>query len=963
MTYRLFSSSPALCCFFILGDIFMSIQKISDDWGSVFDTFANNSGTESSGADKAIRSEFCSIHFRDEAEVIRILESLDWSFNDDDTTYLSHDIHPYPAKFAPQLPAQIIKLLSSAGEMVWDPFGGSGTTALEALLHDRSCISTDINPIGSIIGKAKTSALCSAEEQELDRLIMKLEYYTSNEKYLAEQINSDRNALAAEIPAIPNIAKWFNPSVICELAFLKYMIKKELQTDAAADIAKASLSKIITRVSNQENETTYRAVQKVISITDTTKLFLRDLKANYTKIKALSSQLGYRSCRFITANVMEPVVGEGKPLKAEEVDLIVTSPPYPNAFDYHLYHRFRIFWLDGDPREMGKAEIGSHLKYQRSRNTFSQFENEMRPVLNNCLKALKSGRYAVFILGNAVFDGKEYKTAERISALAESIGFKRIAMLDRPLPENKRSIKSWARRAVTEQILILKKPALPADISLIPVKYRLWPYEKTISSLERRILAGADADRFKIAPQKVNELKNLTFYQAYRLNGTEFDTWQSILENGKGGSNSGRKDPKYLTHGIHPYKGKFYPQLVRPLLNILNVPKGGTVFDPFCGSGTVLLESILNGYQAFGCDINPIAVEIASAKSSVCTVPPYAFEKHISLFRKELLRYQTGTYTNVFPASAIEEIQSWFPEKVICKMGFILTKIKEVPDERIKCFLRVILSSIIRDVSQQEPTDLRIRRRKQPIDDAPVLEMYMEALEKQYGNIMSFYKIRNYAPYRIGCASVWRGNATRADNVRLNLPAGGVDIVITSPPYATALPYIDTNRLNMLVLSGINASMRVPIEAEMTGTREINKSTRVYYEQKIEQQCFDGISSPLAKDIIRKIYEQNLDANVGFRRKNMAALIYMYFRDMSEVLHTMNSAVKSGGHICIVIGDTKTTTGKEKVVIRTTEVLRETAARLGWSLTWDLPISVTVERYLHMNHSITENNILMFKKP
>ena len=192
-------------------------------------------------------------------------------------------------------------------------------------------------------------------------------------------------------------------------------------------------------------------------------------------------------------------------------------------------------------------------------------------------------------------------------------------------------------------------------------------------------------------------------------------------------------------------------------------------------------------------------------------------------------------------------------------MGFILTKIKEVPDERIKCFLRVILSSIIRDVSQQEPTDLRIRRRKQPIDDAPVLEMYMEALEKQYGNIMSFYKIRNYAPYRIGCASVWRGNATRADNVRLNLPAGGVDIVITSPPYATALPYIDTNRLNMLVLSGINASMRVPIEAEMTGTREINKSTRVYYEQKIEQQCFDGISSPLAKDIIRKIYEQRCE--------------------------------------------------------------------------------------------------------
>ena len=95
----------------------------------------------------------------------------------------------------------------------------------------------------------------------------------------------------------------------------------------------------------------------------------------------------------------------------------------------------------------------------------------------------------------------------------------------------------------------------------------------------------------------------------------------------------------------------------------------------------------------------------------------------------------------------------------------------------------------------------------------------------------------------------------------------------------------------------------------------------------------------------------------------MAALLYMYFNDMSQIMASLNTVVKRGGHICIVIGDTKTTTGAETTAIKTTTVLRETGKSLGWDLIYDIPISVTVEKYLHMNNSITENNILIFQKP
>lgn len=907
-------------------------------------------------------NELDSIQYNNKDDVISAFKKIDWSFSEENTSYLSHDIHPYPAKFPPQLPAQVIKLLSSQGEMIWDPFGGSGTTALEALLNDRNCISTDINPIGSIIGKAKTTALQPEDELEINRFIERIEYFSQNAATMANYIEDNTTELEKEVPKIPNIEKWFNSSVICELAFIKHLINTELNRDTTKVIAKASLSKIITRVSNQESETTYRAVTREINIGEVIEIFLKDLKVNFQKIKQLSELLGYRTCSFITTDVMQEIVGQDKIIKNGEIDLIITSPPYPNAFDYHLYHRFRIFWLDGNPVNVGKSEIGSHLKYQREKKSFEQFEKEMTPVLENCFLALKPGRYSVFVLGNAVFNGEEYETAERIGYLAQTIGFEFISIIDRALPKTKRSVKSWARRATNEQILILRKPITPSDISLLPVDYRLWSYEKTISDIERQTLCKNNSDNFSINEAVViYPYKSLTFYKSFIVNGTEFRTWQNILEHGCDNYSS-RKDPKYLTHGIHPYKGKFYPQLVRPLLNILKIPKGGVVFDPFCGSGTVALESILNGYNAYGCDINPTAVEISIAKNTIINVEPYKFQKQIYLFQQELQNYVEKDYSNYFDQNAIEEIRSWFPEKVISKMGFIISKISKVTDARIRVFLRVILSSIIREISQQDPSDLRIRRRKEPIEDAPVIELFLNNLKKQHNNIMYFHSIRNNAPNRIGEAVIWRGNSTDYDSVNKQLKESKVDVVITSPPYATALPYIDTNRLNMLVLDGLNANKRIPLEAEMTGTREIKKSTRNIYETKICNCDFETIISSTAKDIINSLYIENENADVGFRRKNMAALIYMYFRDMTNVMSTLDLVVKPGGYICIVIGDTKTTTGKGKLIIRTTQVLRETGTHFGWKLINDVPIRVTKEKYLHMNNSITENDILIFKK-
>jgi len=901
--------------------------------------------------------------------VLKIMKDIDWSFQDNATGYLSHDIHPYPAKFIPQIPETIINKLSAPGELIWDPFGGCGTTALEAILNNRRCISTDINPLGEIIGKAKTTTLTIEHENDMIDFLNKIETINSNADNLQSYIEKYQLELKNEIPEIPNLNKWFAANAVIELSLIKHLINSQLAFDETNTIARASLSKIINKVSNQESETRYCAIDKEVEIGHTISAFISDLKTNFGKIKSLWNLLSYRTAGFYTIDVMTDIIGEDKPIKKNSVDLIVTSPPYPNAFDYHLYHRFRIFWIGGDPREMGKHEIGSHLRHQKEKTGFENFLKEMKLGVTNFYSALKPGRYAVLVLGDAIFKGELFHTAKEVGEMSKEIGFEVVGIIDRPLHDTKRSMQNGARRAKEEQLLILKKPGDKINVTLSNAPYKLWAYEENIKKIELKSLLSnyreIDDKTIEVSPYESNKLKRLTFYHGFSINSaTTESTWQSIIENGDAKESVvSRKDPKYVTHGIHPYKGKFYPQLVKPLLNISKAEPGSIVFDPFCGSGTVVLEGLLNGYQAYGCDVNPIAIEIAKAKTEVLFVDPYMLDRTLDNFHRKLESAPVSErFANIFDESAIEEINSWFPKPVVEKMGWLLSEISEVPDVRNQRFLNVILSSIIREISQQDPTDLRIRRRKNPIDDAPVYEMFDSVLLEQKKRILSFAKIKHFASFEFLKPIIWKGNSTNDSLFSENFKADSVDTVITSPPYATALPYIDTNRLSLLVLQGQTSSKRKTIEAELTGTREITKKVRYEYERKIDASDFGDIISDKAVNLIERVLNENRSGDVGFRRQNMGALLYMYYNDMAKVFKNLNKAVKNNGHIFIVIGDNKTTTAKGEVLINTGDILREYGYNLGWKLSNDIPINVTTEDYKHISNAIKDNAILCFTK-
>ncbi|MGC2780307.1 MAG: DNA methyltransferase, partial [Bradyrhizobium sp.] len=608
----------------------------------------------------------------DAQKVFAALQAQDWAFTDADTRYLTHDLHPYPAKFIPQIPAHLIATLSIPGDIVFDPFGGSATTAVEAVRLGRRALSLDANPLSELIGRVKTGFMTPAVQAELHQIHAAVTSFVAGsdiKKYgWTAQMRARHSAF---VPDIPNIDNWFHANAIAELALIRFLIEKTT-TDLAQDAALLALSRIVTRVSFQESETRYVAERKEVAVGLTLRGFLESLRTITRRLSNAAPDLQRADARFIVADgrsAIEPMIGNGS------VDLIVTSPPYPNATDYHLYHRFRLFWLGFDPRVLGTIEIGSHLRHQRNGSGFEEYRTDMTAVLRGCFTALQPGRYAVFVVGDAIFKGETFSTADAIVGAAKDVGFEFVGVIDRPIHQTKRSFAKPARRARNEQLVVLRRPDEAVTVTLVPPAYRMWPYEVElrkleIESLSRQTLDTADFTApvsLQASLGALSALRRLTFTREYIIAGAHplaQQTWQKVLENGDA-EGPKRKDPKYATHGLHAYKGKFYPQLVKSLINVSGVPTGAKVLDPFCGSGTVLLEGMLNGLATFGCDMNPLAAKIARAKTGLFSVDRAVTEQTLRALLDRVRRPpdRLQSTRDQFKPEVVDELDAWFTER------------------------------------------------------------------------------------------------------------------------------------------------------------------------------------------------------------------------------------------------------------------------------------------------------------
>ena len=130
-----------------------------------------------------------------------------------------------------------------------------------------------------------------------------------------------------------------------------------------------------------------------------------------------------------------------------------------------------------------------------------------------------------------------------------------------------------------------------------------------LQSFSQKLKVTNDFREFEITNH--DSLKELTTRLAYFKTVNEAFTDYYFLQK----FNQTKSVNQFLTHWIYPYKGKFHPQMIRALLNIINIKKGELLLDPFVGSGTAILEAQLLGINGIGIDISPLCVLISKVKT------------------------------------------------------------------------------------------------------------------------------------------------------------------------------------------------------------------------------------------------------------------------------------------------------------------------------------------------------------
>jgi DNA modification methylase len=320
--------------------------------------------------------------------------------------YLTHNFHPYPAKFIPQIPRELILKLSKENEWVIDPFCGSGTSLVEAKLLNRNAIGVDINPLACIMSQVKTTLLSPKDVETILQHVLKIE----NEVLCGK---------VYDVPEFYNINHWFKEDVQRDLATIRHHIFG-VEDEKIRRFLSVAFASIVVKLSNQESDTRYAAIEKTIKPKEAAKLFksktfdMINRIREFKKIASGSNVIVYNK----SSTSLDYI--------SQQVALSVTSPPYMNSYDYYLYHKHRMCWLGIDYREAQDKEFGSRNKHNDKGEGIESYNGPIRENVSAMRSVLRPGGYYCMVVGDAILRGQLIKMNTNFDSIMLSEGYKKI---------------------------------------------------------------------------------------------------------------------------------------------------------------------------------------------------------------------------------------------------------------------------------------------------------------------------------------------------------------------------------------------------------------------------------------------------------------------------------------------------------------------------------------------------------
>lgn len=361
------------------------------------------------------------------------LDNVEWDFPDATPSLISN-IHPYPAKFISEIPSHLIDCLwNGQGDFIIDPFCGSGSTLEAAQRLGIPSVGVDLNPIACLISRVRTEACDNG--------------FLSVCQEIVDTCKS--LPFKSDVPPLPNIDHWFMPEIQQALNRLKIEIDK-YGNSKYHDALCFCFSSIIVKVSNQDSDTRYAFRDKRRSADDVYAYFLQSAK----KLVCAKKETPQTEALVINKNTLK-LAADDLPGR---IGMVITSPPYPNAYEYWLYHKYRMYWLGYDPIEVKNEEIGARAKYfKKSGYDGYDFAEQMSTLLNILYPLCAEGAYLCFVIGRSKVHGTIYNNDEIISEAALNLGYRHVTTLQRNMNNKRKSFNLTHARISKEYIVVLQK--------------------------------------------------------------------------------------------------------------------------------------------------------------------------------------------------------------------------------------------------------------------------------------------------------------------------------------------------------------------------------------------------------------------------------------------------------------------------------------------------------------------------
>lgn len=390
-----------------------------------------------------------------------------------------HSFHRYYGKLIPAIPRTAIREFTNEGDLVFDPFVGSGTTAVESLYAERNFLGIEINPLSVSISTIKSSNYDLEILKELQNRIINL-------------VESDNELVSdEEKPFCVNREHWFKDFVQNDLILIRRNIPaaadfvEESEQKKYSDFLLGVLSAIVKQVSNADTAHVFPGISKRMrNLEAEGKIKIHVLE---TFKRALKKRLNY--IEEFGQHSTSTTILEGNSsyidLSAYEniVDLVVTNPPYISSVRYAETLKLELYWMGvcktaKEYMDLSNSMIGNdHIsknQYQEKHLTQYDFINEyihtlfdidpkqaqvvyefftlMERVIINIHYVLKPGKKLVMKISDSKIRKIKVPTGKLLTQIALEKGFKLVDYFDDKINENSRSLLT-ARNTYSDIIL------------------------------------------------------------------------------------------------------------------------------------------------------------------------------------------------------------------------------------------------------------------------------------------------------------------------------------------------------------------------------------------------------------------------------------------------------------------------------------------------------------------------------